>query len=610
MIIWKNIKICFFYLFFSLILKAVVFHSLENHQKHLDLAKEFESVGLLNLQFRNKENNKVITSHCSGVLLDPITVITLAECLQPLATNDFILDKDTNYFAANTFKLGNDVYNNPIAISNIKNAVFYNGYKKDHPLNNAQNLALIFLEQPIYKVKSAKLYNKTLLLNNKKVVLVGFGLHGLALNPYAKNSNEHLVSNRNFDFNKRACWQKITNFNRSLLETSFAIDNEELFGMFTHGDQGGGMFIKENDEWYLLGINSHRIGTNNNKDTRDITYNTKGFSLAIPSYLGWIKNNKSLQKVTSGKSIANAEWTFNPYWKKGISPHNDLENNNIYKATINTASKVIFDNFINLNKLTIDHQNAQIYIPFKLPVTLNTTEIDEHISELLKNNKKFEAVEYQRSLLIDDKNNEISRILKIQTNNLYIKNGILQVSGELWFNDCIINHGTLMGNGYLIHATSPVINKQGKVIPGDLHNIGTLTITGDYQQTKNGTLVIKTKKIKNKLQNSILKVQGQAFLDGRLEIKDENNNLSHNNKIKFLHGINNGKFSEVILPYDLNYKLVYGNDQPLNGFPSNHVTWSIISIIALWRLEKKIPRFSKPPYHTNPMPRNGAATIS
>ena len=36
--------------------------------------------------------------------------------------------------------------------------------------------------------------------------------------------------------------------------------------------------------------------------------------------------------------------------------------------------------------------------------------------------------------------------------------------------------------------------------------------------------------------------------------------------------------------------VVYGNDQPLNGFPSNHVTWSVISILSLWRLRKRIAR--------------------
>lgn len=38
--------------------------------------------------------------------------------------------------------------------------------------------------------------------------------------------------------------------------------------------------------------------------------------------------------------------------------------------------------------------------------------------------------------------------------------------------------------------------------------------------------------------------------------------------------------------------VVYGNDQPLNGFPSNHVTWSVISIIALWRLRSFAPKTS------------------
>ena len=36
--------------------------------------------------------------------------------------------------------------------------------------------------------------------------------------------------------------------------------------------------------------------------------------------------------------------------------------------------------------------------------------------------------------------------------------------------------------------------------------------------------------------------------------------------------------------------VVYGNDEPLNGFPSNHVTWTVVSMIALWRIHKAIPR--------------------
>jgi membrane-associated phospholipid phosphatase len=38
--------------------------------------------------------------------------------------------------------------------------------------------------------------------------------------------------------------------------------------------------------------------------------------------------------------------------------------------------------------------------------------------------------------------------------------------------------------------------------------------------------------------------------------------------------------------------VIWGNDRPLNGFPSNHVTWSVISIIALWRLRRKVKKTS------------------
>lgn len=560
MLLFTLLKSFFLYiLLFSFFLNSIVFHNLEEHQQILDLAKEFPSVGFLNLQFRNKNNTKVITTHCSGVLIDPLTVITLAECLEPLADDNFTFDKDTNYFAANTFKLGNDVFNNPFITSKIKNAVFYTGYQKNNPLSKAQNLALIFLEKPIYNIKPAKLYNKSQNLLNKKVVLVGFGLYGLPVNNYTQKNHEYLASNHDFDFHKRACWQKITNSNRSFLETSFSMDNQELFGMFTHGDQGGAMFIKENEQWYLLGINSHRLVPKyDNQDTRDIAYNTIGFSLAIPSYLGWIRNNQALQKAISGNTISNAEWSFNPYWKKGIFPHNNLEHNHIFHAIIKSESNIMFDNFINLNKLSIDHENANVYIPFKLPVTLTTNEIENHITDLFKNDKKFEAIEYQRSL-ITDKDNNISRILKIQTNDIKVKNGTLHVAGEIWFTNCLIKEGRIMGNGVLIHDTNPVINESGEVMPGDLNNVGTLSIIGDYKQI-NGHLIIKTKKSKNKLQNSVLNIKGEAFLDGVLFIKDDENNLAHNDKIKFLYGKNQGKFANIKLPTDLSYKISYNSD--------------------------------------------------
>lgn len=36
--------------------------------------------------------------------------------------------------------------------------------------------------------------------------------------------------------------------------------------------------------------------------------------------------------------------------------------------------------------------------------------------------------------------------------------------------------------------------------------------------------------------------------------------------------------------------LVWGNDQPFNGYPSGHCAWTTIAIISLWRLRKRFPK--------------------
>jgi len=35
---------------------------------------------------------------------------------------------------------------------------------------------------------------------------------------------------------------------------------------------------------------------------------------------------------------------------------------------------------------------------------------------------------------------------------------------------------------------------------------------------------------------------------------------------------------------------VWGNDAPFNGFPSGHITWTVIFLISLWRLRHAIPK--------------------
>lgn len=39
-------------------------------------------------------------------------------------------------------------------------------------------------------------------------------------------------------------------------------------------------------------------------------------------------------------------------------------------------------------------------------------------------------------------------------------------------------------------------------------------------------------------------------------------------------------------------RLVWGNDLPFNGFPSTHIAWTTIGIVALWRIRTRFPKTS------------------
>ena len=45
-------------------------------------------------------------------------------------------------------------------------------------------------------------------------------------------------------------------------------------------------------------------------------------------------------------------------------------------------------------------------------------------------------------------------------------------------------------------------------------------------------------------------------------------------------------------PFGWMVSMVWGNDQPFNGYPSGHCTWSMIAIISLWRLRHRFPKTS------------------
>lgn len=519
----------------------------------------------------SKQKRKLIHSQCSAVLIDPLTVLGLGECAKPLLEG-YELDQNTNFFGANTFKLGDNVLTGPVAAQKVKAVLFYPGYKPDNELHNAQNIALFFLEKPIYNIEPALLFdeinynfNQTFL--NKKVALVGYGLHGRPWSQYLPKNDPHLPSTKEIDLYKRACWQKINKFERSTFETLFSLDGEKGFGMFTHGDQGGGMFLKHKDAWYLVGINSHRRGPKlPDEHLLDVGFETTGVTLALPSYIGWIKENQALRKVQSNGNADKSEWTFAPVWNLGVVPHNDVAKSVLYEATINSPSTIIVDNFISLEKLTLAHKQSALLIPQKLDVTLSYEEMEEFTKQLFEKGEKFQAVEYERSIIHGADKDKISRLLKVEARTIELQSGTLDVQGELWFNKFLIGGGEIRGKGEFIYGANPLVNAHATVTPGPLGGIGTLTLVGDYEQRSNtdkniqGVLKIRVDKKGRVLTNSVLKVQGEAKLGGKLIIEEIGQPLAHNDRIKFVYGRASGKFDDIKLPAHFYPEIIYGQD--------------------------------------------------
>ena len=95
--------------------------------------------------------------------------------------------------------------------------------------------------------------------------------------------------------------------------------------------------------------------------------------------------------------------------------------------------------------------------------------------------------------------------------NTIVNGGRLLVNGSIASLNTFVNAGGTLGGFGLVGGN--VINA-GNVAPGA--SVGTLTIRGNYTQTKDGTLTIE---IDSKKNHDVLAVGGQANLDGTLRIQ-------------------------------------------------------------------------------------------
>lgn len=569
--------------FFASLGQGIIFHSSKNkteqnqaNEKHLELAKDeaFLAVGKLELAFINDNTSEKIRAFCTGTLIDPRTVLTSADCIEPLIKSSGFrlhhgeLDED------NTFTLGNDVYSEPLAQQKILSASFFPSFVANMEGMEARNLALLFLKEPIRNVKPAQLFDKHKIENNlnalinDEVVMVGFGFYG---------DPQNGINNR-IDYKKRACLQKIKSYQRSMFTSRFGIESEEMHGMFTHGDQGGPIFIKQDGTFVLLAVNAFRkiseleqASEKVKADPRYLPYGTTGYSLAVPCYEKWLKNNKGLKKISRADFSEKSEWDFDVFWKPQLKPNNEI--GSYYEVLLNQPNAVLVNKFFTVDKLVINNNNAQLIVPKAVETAWDEIELEEQITKLLKEDKKFEAVEYSRTFFKIPKAQKMHRLLQFKSDEIILKQGHMRIDGELSFNRLAIKGGRLSGFGELIHSEIPVRNSGGIVAPFDPEKAAKLIMWGDYHQLDEGEKnlggslkirVIKTKKAKKEiLTNDVLVVKGQTQLGGTLIIKEIGEPIIEGDEISFLHSPKIlGRFSKIEVPTHLKAELIY-NEQSI-----------------------------------------------
>lgn len=566
--------------------------SLEHHaetldDKHLGLAANtaFDAVGKLVLSFYSEEKNNLIHVYCTGTLISPHSVITTADCIAPLIADNSYTIQYARDDQDNTFTLGNDLYNAPFAKAKVIGASYFEGFEAGIHDMDAQNLAVLFLDAPIRNIKPAKLYGqnqkkgqKNVDFYKKPVVMVGFGFRGDPVRGILEP----------LDDRKRACNQRIVAHKRSMYLTKFEVGGQELQGMFTHGDQGGPMFVQEDNEWYVAGINDFRAvpeyEKNNPKvkeDPRFIPYGTVGYSIAIPPYFKWIEKNSGIKKVKREDNWDETEWSFRPYWNNYQIPNNGV--GKYFKVEIGKPGRILINNFYDLEKIILDHEHAEIILPPAAPTILTEDDAEKAIGELITDKRNFEALELRRTLFKPTKksheknsdNDKLFRLLQLKSHYITIKQGTFRVDGELAVEQLKIQGGTLKGYGEIMNTTVPVINSGGTIEPFHPKKVGKLTIWGDYTQLDQnsdiagGTLSIRVHKYvaKNsklgikmeRIRNDVLAVKGHITLGGTLILKETNRHVKPNDEVIVAHGNNlKGRFARIIGPDHVDLVAHYG----------------------------------------------------
>lgn len=574
-------------------------------------AGEFLSVGTIDLTMHIHEGGRKVKSVqtlCTATLIDAKTVITSAECVYPLlyakhSDTAAYIDSKNSYFVID--------YNEGFKISSrLEKILIY------HPSINigesefdrfdlsASPVVLLFLTDPIYDVDPAKLYeSQEIDLESQSLTMVTYG-----------GEDEGPIPGTIKQVFKGA--EGVFKANSLVFQWQYSYDTKKPY--LTKGEHGAPVFIKDpkSRQWLLLGI--------------AISHDSEHYyAAAIGPVHTWLSEEKGQQEASFRRTNADPInfWSQPEIWQrdifrkvaklksetslstdeeesvdkksqilKRISPSSwDLSKENLM-APDNTSHKqwsVVFDRegrlvlsqSATIDDLIIDHPAFSLIIPESYKIGKKLSEFEQDIQSLVDDENYKESIGFRDLFVGVDKEDELVSLKGLlESRTVKMKQGLMDVSGELHALDMTMSGGFLVGEGKLVVAQRGLIQKGGVIAPGYSNQFAKLEpkniqleIWGNFEQSgyirsketgelaeKVGTLRFNiTVNDKNKMVYDRLKVIGSAKIGGNLQIFIKPNLDMHNKTISLFEATQGieGEFAQVEVSGGYITKLDYVGSQ-------------------------------------------------
>ena len=401
------------------------------------------------------------TQSCSGILLDPWTVLTAGHCV---TDSNLTLLPNPNLY---TISYGINK-NNPTFVSAGQNVILHPNYGNSSNGGRVYDLALIILSIPLYDVPQ---YGNLATVSPKiGDILTGFG-YGI------KGNTAGLIDASNPTLNPDdpylSAYQSVvdrTNITNPpyMFEMQF---NQSLpyGGNAAPGDSGGGIKNANGD---IVGVTSTIDSVSNNQ----MPQHTQAMDITKAPLQNFIKGNwVTTQTVNFIGTGVNGHISSTQNWGNGQVPENGAYH---YYASSVTQNMTV-DQTWNIDGVQMNNPNATF--------TVSPNQTANFLSGLdLTYGKGQINGNYQgRFLRVSNGSTYTSPTTMTVTGSGYL---LLQNGGNVVTNQFNMTGGHISGNG-TITATSGFSHTNGVISPSNLNSAGTLNIQGSYQQSTSNPLV-------------------------------------------------------------------------------------------------------------------------